>query len=71
MIGYFDSSVILAILFNEEKQEEALKYWNDANTKSNTHCYGFRIIEEIIIMKISTYIVLILICMNLLLNMDF
>ena len=33
MIGYFDSSVILAILFNEEKQEEALKYWNDTDTK--------------------------------------
>jgi predicted nucleic acid-binding protein len=33
MIGYFDSSVILAILFNEEKQDEALKYWNDTNTK--------------------------------------
>jgi predicted nucleic acid-binding protein len=33
MIGYFDSSVILALLFNEEKQEESLKYWNDTNTK--------------------------------------
>jgi predicted nucleic acid-binding protein len=33
MIGYFDSSVILAILFNEKKQEEALKYWNDTDTK--------------------------------------
>jgi hypothetical protein len=48
MIGYFDSSVILAILFNEEKQ-----------------------IERIITMKISGYIVLILICTNLLLTMDF
>jgi predicted nucleic acid-binding protein len=33
MIGYFNSSVILAILFNEEKQEEALQYWNDTDTK--------------------------------------
>jgi predicted nucleic acid-binding protein len=33
LIGYFDSSVILTILFNEKKQEEALQYWNDADIK--------------------------------------
>lgn len=33
MIGYFDSSVVLAILLNEERQDEAFKYWNDTDTK--------------------------------------
>ena len=33
MIGCFDSSVVLAILLNEERQDEAFKYWNDTDTK--------------------------------------
>jgi hypothetical protein len=40
--GVLHSSVILAVLFNEEKQEEALKYWNDADTK-NINLYSFDI----------------------------
>jgi predicted nucleic acid-binding protein len=33
MTAYFDSSVLLAILFNEERQEEAYSYWSNASTK--------------------------------------
>jgi predicted nucleic acid-binding protein len=33
MIAYFDSSVLLAILFNEERQDEAYSYWSNATTK--------------------------------------
>ncbi|AEF84102.1 conserved hypothetical protein [Treponema primitia ZAS-2] len=33
MIAYFDSSILLAILFNEERQDEAYSYWSDATTK--------------------------------------
>jgi predicted nucleic acid-binding protein len=33
MAAYFDSSVLLAILFNEERQDEAYSYWSNASTK--------------------------------------
>ncbi|MDR2184703.1 MAG: PIN domain-containing protein [Treponema sp.] len=33
MTAYFDSSVLLAILFNEERQDEAYSYWLNASTK--------------------------------------
>ncbi|GHV48706.1 hypothetical protein AGMMS49546_39380 [Spirochaetia bacterium] len=33
MVSYFDSSVLLAILFEEGRREEACSYWEDATNR--------------------------------------
>jgi predicted nucleic acid-binding protein len=33
MLYYFDSSILLAILLDEKRKEEALEYWNEATVR--------------------------------------